>query len=60
MECLRWQYNHGAGIVPPSTLLAFVTNVSQKRKSTSPSRSPVEYQQKTISIAEKLDVNKLS
>ena len=45
-----------ADIVPPSTPLAFVTKVSEKHKSTSPSAIQMKIWQKTISNEEKLDV----
>ena len=45
-----------AGIVPPSTALAFVTKMSEKGKSTSPCTIQMKNMWKTISIEEKLDV----
>ena len=45
-----------AHLVLPSTALAFLTNMSEKCKSTSPSTIQVKNQRKTISIEEILDV----
>ena len=45
-----------AHLVSSSTALAFLTNMSEKCKSTSPSAIQVKNQQMTISIEEKLDV----
>ena len=45
-----------ADIVPPSTALGFVNEVSEEHQSTSPSAIQVKNQQKTINIEEKLDV----
>jgi len=53
---LRWWYIHSANIVPPTTALVFVTKMSEKRKSTSPSAIQVKNRPSTISIAAKLDV----
>jgi len=49
-------YNHMAYVVPWSRVLAFVTTMSKKHKSTSPTAIWVKNQRKTISIEEKLDV----
>jgi hypothetical protein len=43
-----------ADVIPPSTALAFVTKMSEKRKSISPCAIQVQNQQKTISSEEKL------
>ena len=53
-----WGYNHAANVVPPSTTLAFVTKMSEKRKSTSPSAIKVKNWRKTI-ITE-IRLNKLT
>jgi biotin synthase-related radical SAM superfamily protein len=45
-----------AGVVPPSTAMALVANMSEKRKSTPPSAVLVKNQWKTISTEEKLDI----
>jgi len=39
---LCWWYNHTDDVVPPSTALAFVTKMSEKCKSTSPSAVQVK------------------
>jgi len=56
MDWLHSWYNHVAGIVPPSTALAFFTKTSEKGKCTSPFRIQVKNMWKTISTGEKLDV----
>jgi hypothetical protein len=48
--------NHTAHLVSPSTALAFLTNASEKCKSTSPSAIQVKNQRKTNGIDEKTDV----
>jgi hypothetical protein len=45
-----------AHLVSSSTALAFLTNMSEKHKSASPSAIQVKNRQKTVSIEEKLDV----
>jgi hypothetical protein len=45
-----------AEVVPPSTALAFVTKMSEKRKATSPFAAQVENGQKTVTIEETYDV----
>jgi hypothetical protein len=45
-----------AHLVSSSRTLAFLCNMSEKRKSTSPSAIQVKNQQKTISTEGKLDV----
>ena len=56
MDWVCWWYNHTALVVSSSTVLAFLTNISEKCKSTSPSTIQVKNQQKTISNEEKLDI----
>jgi len=51
---LCWWYSH-TDVVPPSTALAFVTKISEKRKSTSPSAVQLKIRWKIVSIEEKLD-----
>jgi hypothetical protein len=50
------RYIHVAGLVFSSTALAFLTNMSEKHKSASPSAVQVKNQQKTIGIEKKLSV----
>jgi len=45
-----------ADVVPPSAALAFITKMSKKHKSASPSAVQVKNRWKTISFEEKLDV----
>jgi len=45
-----------AGVVPPSTALAFITKMKGKHKSTSLSAFQVKNWCRTIGIEEKLDV----
>jgi hypothetical protein len=45
-----------ADVVPPSTSFAFITKMSKKRKSASPSAIQVKNQCKTVGVEEKLDV----
>jgi len=56
MDWLCWWYYHKNHLVISSTILAFVTNMSEKHKSTSPSAIQVKNQQKTIGNDEKSDV----
>ena len=56
MEWLRLGYNHMAHLVSSSTALALLTNVHEKRKSRSPSASPMKSQWKAVNIEEKLDI----
>ena len=56
MNLLCSYYSHAADVIPPLTALAFITNVSEKHKSTSPSAIQVKNQWKTIGIEKKLDV----
>jgi hypothetical protein len=53
---LHWWCNQADDVVPPSTTLAFVTQMNEKPKYTSPSAVQVKNQQKTICIEEKFDV----
>jgi len=53
---LCWCYNHKNHLVISSTTLVFVTNMSEKHKSTSPSAIQVKNQQKTIGNEDKSDV----
>jgi hypothetical protein len=45
-----------SGVVPPSTALAFVTEMNEKRKYTSPSALQVENRRKTIGTERNLGV----
>jgi hypothetical protein len=45
-----------AHLVSSLTALAFLTNISEKHKSTESSAIPVKNRRKTIAIEEKLDV----
>jgi hypothetical protein len=45
-----------ADVVPPATALAFVTKISDRHKSTSPSAIQVKNWQNTISSQQKLDI----
>jgi hypothetical protein len=56
LDLLCWCYSHAADAVPPLTALAFITNMSEKHKSTSPSAIQAKNQCKTIGIEENLDV----
>jgi hypothetical protein len=56
MDWLHWWYYYAAHIAYPSTALTFLTNISKKYKSTSPSAIQVKNGWKTISIEEKLDI----
>jgi len=54
---MRWLcewYNHAAHQVSSPTAIGFLTNMSEKRISTSPSAIQVENRPKTIHIEEKL------
>jgi len=55
MDLLHWWYNHTAHVVSSSRSLAFLDNMTEKHKSTSPSAIQVEYLRKTISSEDKLD-----
>jgi len=52
---LCWWYNHVLYVVSSSTALAFLTKMSEKHKSTSPSAIQVENQREAVSTKEKLD-----
>ena len=56
--CMNWLcwYNYMAPVVSSSTALAFLANMSEKHKSTSPSAIQVKKQWKTIGTDWKLDV----
>ena len=56
IDWLHWQYNQVAHLVPWSPALTFVTKISEKRKSTSPTAIQVKNQRKTIGIEKKWDV----
>jgi hypothetical protein len=56
MDWLRWWYNHAAHSISSSTALAFLTSMSQKHKSASPSTIQVQNRRKTICTEEKLDI----
>ena len=56
VDLLRWCYSHAADVVCPLTALTFITNMSEKHKSTLPSAIQVKNQCKTIGIEEKLGV----
>jgi len=56
VDLLCWYYSHAADVVPPLTALAFIINMSEKHKCTSPSAIQVKNQWKTIGIEKKLDV----
>jgi hypothetical protein len=56
VDLLCWCYSHAADVVSSLTALAFITNMSDKHKSTSPSAIQVKNQSKTIGTEEKLDV----
>jgi hypothetical protein len=45
--------------VPPLTVLDFVTKISEKCTSTSPSALQVKNWQKTVGIEEKVDISQL-
>jgi hypothetical protein len=49
-------YIHATLLVFSSTALAFPTNMSDKRKSASPSAIQVKNQRKIIGVEEKLDI----
>ena len=53
MDWLGWWYNHAVHLVSFSTALAFLTNMIEKQKSTSPSTMEMKSQQKTIGTEEK-------
>ena len=54
-DWLHWWYNHAAHVVS-STALAFLKNLSEKHKSTSPALIQVKSWWQTVGIEEKLDV----
>ena len=57
--CMDWWhgwYNQMAHVFSSSTSWAFLTNMGEKRKSTSPNAIQVKNQRKTIGIEEKLDI----
>jgi len=56
MDLLRWWYNHTAHVVSSSRSLAFLDNMTEKYKSTSPSAIQVANLRKIISSEDKLDV----
>ena len=56
VDWLCWSYNHANTLVSSSTALAFLTNMSEKHKSTSPSAIRVKNQWQPISSEEKLDI----
>jgi len=56
VDSLHWQYNHAADVITPSTPLAFVTKMSKKSESTSPTTIQKKNRQKTIGTEEKLDI----
>ena len=56
MDRLHWWYKHAACVTPPSSVLAFVTQMSEECKPKSPSAIQVENWQKTISIEKRLDI----
>jgi hypothetical protein len=55
LDWLCWSYNHKDTLVSSSTTLAFLTNISEKHKSTSPSAIWVKNQWQPMSTEEKLD-----
>jgi len=55
-DLLRSWYNHTAHVVSSSRSLAFLDNMTEKHKSTSPSAIQAENLWKTISSEDKLDV----
>jgi len=57
MDWLCWWYNHKAHVVSSSTALAFVTKMSEKCKSISPSAIQVKNRWKTMCVEEKLDIS---
>jgi hypothetical protein len=59
MDWLLWLYNHVPHFVSSSTALAFVTNMSEKRRSASPRAMQVKNWWKTIGTEEKLHVMSL-
>jgi len=48
LDLLCWYYSHAADVVPPLTALAFITNMSEKHKSTSPGAIQVKNQWKQL------------
>jgi hypothetical protein len=55
VDWLCWWYNHAANVLP-STTLAFVTKMTEKCNSTSPSAIQVKNWWKTVNTEEKLNV----
>ena len=55
MDWLRWWYDHVAYSVSSATALAFLANMNEKCKSTSPRAIQVKIQWKTIGIEEKFE-----
>ena len=53
---LCWLYHHVADVVPPSSPLAFVTEMSERPKSTSPRAVQLKNWWKTVGTKKKLDV----
>ena len=56
MDSLCWWYNHLAHVVSFSTVLVFLTNMSEKFKSKSPSAFQVKNWWKIIGTEKKLDI----
>jgi hypothetical protein len=56
MDWLHWWYNHTAHLLSSPTALAFLTNMSEKCKSASPTAIQVKSRWKTIGIEEKVHV----
>jgi hypothetical protein len=56
MDWLHWWHSHTAHLVSCSTALAFLTNMSEKRRSASPIAIQVKNRRKTIGIEEELHV----
>jgi hypothetical protein len=56
VDSSHWRYNYAADVDPPSSPLAFVTKMSEKRKFTSPTANQMKNQQKSIGKEEKLDI----
>jgi hypothetical protein len=59
VTCMDWLfrwYNHAAHLGFSSTAFAFLTNISEKHKSTWPSAMQVKNRRKTVGTEEKLDV----
>ena len=56
MDWLCWWYNHVGHVVSTSKAQTYLTNRTEKCKSTSPSAIQVKYHQKTINTEEKSNV----